>query len=343
MEVIKILRKLVKFNTINDLEVEKIMDYLNKYLKNLGFKTKFIDKCLIAQLGNNPQIGYLAHTDTVDYESWDGNPFSLQLVDNKIIGLGVCDMKGSIAAMLAALSQINLENKDINLYFTYGEETTFKGIRALINEEFPHTMIIGEPTDNIPVYGTKGYIELTLEFYGKKAHSSTPEKGINAIYECISLIDKLKIFYEKELKKDIVNDFEISYTTMNIGKIKGGETVNSVPGKCQMTIDFRIIKESHIDLIINHLEKLIKKYNAKIIINEMIKPKLNLSDISYIESISSKKKTESYFTEANFIESNTVILGPGPITAHEKNEYITTQSLAKCVELYKQIIEEYNM
>lgn len=67
-------------------------------------------------------------------------------------------------------------------------------------------------------------------------------------------INKINYYYENVLKMDIVNDFEVPYTTMNIGMINGGETVNSVPGKCSITIDFRIAKER----ILNEIRRLLK-------------------------------------------------------------------------------------
>ena len=90
------------------------------------------------------------------------------------------------------------------------------------------------------------------------------------------------------------------------------------------------------------IEKILKKYDASFEIKNIVNTKLNLNDISYIEKISSKKQTANYLTEASFINSNAVILGPGPITAHEKNEYITIDSLSKTEELYIEIIKENN-
>lgn len=71
-------------------------------------------------------------------------------------------------------------------------------------------------------------------------------------------INEINYYYENVLKMDIVNDFEVPYTTMNIGMINGGETVNSVPGKCSITIDFRIAKESHLETILNEIRRLLK-------------------------------------------------------------------------------------
>lgn len=342
MEIKEILSKLVSYNTIRDKENKEIMNFIEDYLKKYNFTTKRIKKCLIAYNDENPNIGFIGHTDTVDYESWDGNPFELVEDGDKLIGLGSCDMKGGIASILSAISNIDLNKNKIALYFTNDEEIAFEGINDIKNEIIPQNVIIGEPTNNIPIYGTKGLLELEIEFYGIKCHSSTPDKGINAIYECIDFIEKIKKFYETKIKTKNISEFEIPYTTMNIGIITGGETVNSVPGKCKITIDFRIACKSDIDLIENKVKKLLEKYNSKLIIKQRIEPKINKSDIIFLEKISSKKETKCYLTEGSMIEKNFIILGPGPDTSHQKNEYIYYSTIKKTEKLYEEIIKYYN-
>ena len=342
MNAKELLKDLVSFNTIKDKENKEIMDYIENYLKDYNFKTERIDKCLIAYNDINPNIGFIGHTDTVDYESWDGDPWTLKEDGDKLIGLGSCDMKGGIASILSVISKIDLNNNKIALYFTNDEETAFGGIYRIRNLIKPNNIIIGEPTNNIPVYGTKGLLELKIEFYGVKCHSSTPDKGVSAIMKAVSFINELNEYYNNEIKKDLVNDFEIPWTTMNIGLINGGETLNSVPGKCMITIDFRIVKESHIEIIKDKINSILKNDQVKITISEQLPPKINNNDISFLEKISSKKETKCYLTEGSVIDKNFIILGPGPDTSHQKNEYITIDKLNKTVELYQKIIEYYN-
>lgn len=342
MDVKYILKDLVSFNTIRDKDNKKIMDYLENYLKKYDFITERIDKCLIAYNSDNPNIGFIGHTDTVDYESWDGDPFTLQEIDNKLIGLGSCDMKGGIASILSVISKIDLTKNKLALYFTNDEEIGFNGIYTIRNLIKPDNIIIGEPTNNIPVYGTKGILELKIEFYGIKCHSSTPDKGISAIMETVRFINILNDYYENEIKKDLVNDFLVPYTTMNIGLINGGETLNSIPGKCYITIDFRVVKNSHLTIIKEKIESILNDFNAKLIIRETLSPKLNNHDISFLEEISHSKETKCYLTEGSVIDKNFIILGPGPDTSHQKNEYITYDKLKETEYLYQAIVEYYN-
>lgn len=131
MNIKDILKKLVSYNTIKDNQNKEIMDFIESYLKKYNFTTKRIKKCLVAYNDENPNIGFIGHTDTVDYESWDGDPFILQEKGEKLIGLGACDMKGGLAAILSVISKIDLSKNKIALYFTNNEEISFEGITML--------------------------------------------------------------------------------------------------------------------------------------------------------------------------------------------------------------------
>lgn len=337
MNAKQILKDLVKFNTINDKENQEIINYIENILKNKGFKLEYKSKCIIMSIKNKINLGFLGHTDTVKAgDDWTNNPFDLIEENGLLYGLGVCDMKGGIASILQAVIETDWENKKygIKLYFTYDEEIGFSGIKELIEkkEKFPKNMIIGEPTNNVKMNASKGLLEFKLNFSGSSAHSSNPLQGENAIEKCLDFINELKIFYNN-LKKDKNSVFEIEYTTMNIGKITGGKSINIVPNNCEVLIDFRTIDKKHNDLIITNINKLIEKYNGKFEVMNNIKPFINKNEKIY---------PTNFITEASFIESSKkYILGVGPVNPHKANEYISLESLNKLVNQYKQIISKY--
>ena len=336
MEVKEILKDLVKFDTYKDKQNIEIINYIQKILEQKGFKLDYKSKCLIMSIKENCNLGFLGHTDTVEGGSnWKFNPLELTQINNKLYGLGSCDMKGGIAAILKAVLDIdwNKLNSGIKLFFTYDEEIGFNGIKEInsLNIKMPGNMIIGEPTNNEIMNGSKGLLEFKINFNGKSVHSSNPEKGINAIEKCMEFINELKKFYNI-LKLEIDNRFEIPYTTMNIGKIEGGKSINIVPDNCVIYIDFRIITEEHRNEIFEEINRLKEKNQFEYEI---------LNDISPFLTERRNNKTTNFITEASFIKSkNRYILGTGPINAHEPNEYITIESLYKLVEQYKEIIEK---
>ena len=176
-------------------------------------------------------------------------------------------------------------------------------------------------------------MEYELNFIGKKAHSSNPERGISANINAINFMRDLMDFYETNVKNYKESKYEVEYTTMNIGIINGGTAVNSIPASCNATLDFRIVNEKHIELLKNKITELSKKYNCKTSILQEINPFIN--EISGIDL----NKTANFITEASFIpKPKKIILGLGPVTAHEVNEYVTEKSYEKLVEQYKEII-----
>ena len=337
MKEYKILKDLVSFNTIKDKENNKIINYIEKYLKNFGFNTEYKTKNLVMSIGKNPKIGFLGHTDTVEYIEEFKNPFELTLKEGNLYGLGACDMKGGIAAMLDAVANINFNKlkNGMKLYFTYDEEIKFGGVYELVknNEKFPEIMIFGEPTNNKLLTGGKGLLVYEIYFKGIKAHSSNPDKGISANMNAVKFLYELEDFYVSNIKNEKEEAYEIPYTTMNVGIINGGTAKNSVSSFCNISIDFRTVNKKHHQIINEKIEELAEKYRAESKIIERINPFLD--EIDFLEDT----KTANFMTEASMISgSKRIILGTGPVTAHEVNEHITTESYDKLVKQYEDLI-----
>lgn len=346
-----ILEKLIGFNTINDQDNLLIMDYIGYLLKEKGFIVEYVynknktRKCLIAKY-RNPNLLFMGHTDTVNYQDWTYNPFKLTKVNNKLYGLGSCDMKGGIAAFLQSILEVNLEelSRGIQIVLTYDEEISFSGINLVkdLQYDWPNNVIVGEPTSLIPVTNTKGCMEYKTIFKGISAHSSKMVYGRNAILISLSFIKELLLFSEG-LKKTINPLFDTPYTTMNIAKINGGRAINIVPDTCELFFDFRTIQKEQHQVIQNKLQELKEKYHIDITEITNIYPLENNNNVSFYEKITNhSKKSFNFVTEASFLnKDNTIILGVGPNTEHQKDEYIDTSSFNETINVYKKIINHY--
>ena len=120
---------------------------------------------------------------------------------------------------------------------------------------------------------------------------------------------------------------------MNVGIIEGGSALNSVAASCKVGIDFRIANSGHINVIKTEVKKLADKYDCEIKILDEIEPFISKTKLA------KEIKTANFMTEASFVkDSERIILGTGPVTAHEVNEYITEESYNKLVEQYKKLI-----
>lgn len=337
MEEFQTLKDLVKFNTIKDKENPQILNYIEEKLQKVGFKTESKTKNLIMSIGENPKLGFLGHTDTVEYIDEFKTPFDLRVEDEKLYGLGVCDMKGGIAAIIDAVQKIDFSKlkNGMKLYFTYDEEIGFGGVNEIVenNEKFPDYMIFGEPTNNELLTGHKGLIEYEINFKGIKAHSSNPDKGVSANMNAIKFLYELDEFYNNKIKVEKEDLYEIPYTTMNAGIIKGGSAKNSVSANCFVTLDFRTANENHLEIINNKINELASKYSAEVNIIEQVNSFID--KIDFINEV----KTANFMTEAGKISgSKRIILGVGPVTAHEVNENITKESYRKLINQYTELI-----
>ena len=339
MSEIQILEELVKYNTVKDKENEKILTYIEDYLKGLGFCIERKERYLVMSIGKEPILSFIGHSDTVNYiDGWSTEPFKLTVKGDDVYGLGACDMKSGIAAFLQALKEADLNKlkRGIKIFITYDEEIAFSGIKEIIKEniEIPEYVIVGEPTDNQIITGCKGLLAVRIKTIGKKVHSSRPDKGKSANLEMIKLLHELQNFYEKEIQVEKDENYEVPYTTMNIGLINGGNSINSVSDKCESFLDFRIVKEEHIEKIKQKLKELAKMHKADISYEIEILPFFNKLD--FLDS----GKTANFMTEASWVKGKRMILGVGPVTAHEIDEHISKKSLRLLVEQYKELIKE---
>ena len=351
MKIEKILSDLVKYNTVNDKDNKKIIDYLENYLSKLGFTLEYKNKCLVMSIGKDPVLSFVGHTDVVAVSNtWDSNPFRLKVVGNKLIARGVSDMKGGIAAFLYSLKELNLKElkRGIRVCFTYDEEKEFKGIRELLNKkiDFGEYSIIGEPTNNIPCIGSKGLLEYEIIFNSKALHSSLLAKEMGSNEQAILFLnDILKL--NKQFKNNNYKEFDVPFNTINVGAINGGTSICTISDSTKVLLGFRITKNAlDIKYIKDYINNCLKDYSkTQIKILNEIKPFYNRKkDINFYERIC-LKESKPFFgvSEASFLNNKRVIIGPGPVTAHEDNEFIYKTSLMETVKIYQKIINELCM
>lgn len=345
----EVLNKLIEINTIKDKENRQMRKFLTSYLSTYNFTCQELgtgnSKVLIATRGT-PKIAFICHTDTVaSSPDWTKKPLKVTTDKEYIYGLGVADMKGGIAALLEAISLLD-RNTPCMLCFTYDEEINFTGIKELVAKKItlPDILLFTEPTNLVPVIANKGCIEYKITFKGKSAHSSTPILGENAIYQALAYIKKLREFAES-LQVEQNRLFEVPQTTFNLSKVAGGDEINKVPDFCEITFDFRTIKKEHNDQIQQQVKKLAQAYKCEVVLLNNLNAAVNEDQevIKKIEKVTKHKALGlNYSTEASFYpEKQIFILGPGPVTAHQKDEKISQTSYEKCKILYQEIIETF--
>ena len=366
------LREIVSLNSISseepelDQSNESVIRCLERWLRELGFdvtlikvKEKPLKYDLLARLGEGDGGLLLSgHTDTVpaDPASWKSDPLSLTETEDRYTGLGSIDMKGFFAFAADAAASFSGKKLREPLYIlaTSDEETTMNGAKAFMEQASirPRAVIIGEPTSLTPVYKHKGYMAFRVIAHGRRAHSSNPAEGINAIeimHRAIAGIMK----FRDSLKKFRSSDFKVPEPTLNIGIIRGGDSPNSVPDTCVMQFDVRPTELTPVDFIEKEVRKAIAQsageYSGSIEIEDLYPPLpafgggkdqpvvRKLAELSGNEPV-----TVGYATEAGLLSAltqNTVVFGAGSISnAHQPDEYLLKKEIEPMSRILREII-----
>ena len=321
----KLLKKLVEIKSFSGEEIQ-ICNYVFNLLKEEGFKVQKIPVDnkgfnIVAKVGT-PKIFFATHMDTVKE--------SLPIKENKdlIFGRGSCDAKASLSTMISAAIQCkNDQLSNFGLMFTVGEEKDFRGAKEILKKKIKAPFIIvGEPTSLNLVNGHFGILELKIITKGKKAHSSEPGKGINAIDK---LLRALKAF--KKIKTNKKSFFSVC-------KINGGIASNIIPNYAEATISFRISPND----ATKYFEKSKKVLKGLAIVKKILEINSVITKIPKELSFIGKPRIVKYGTELSLYRKG-VVLGPGNIKfAHSDNENIKKKELEKAIKIYKEIISNYN-
>lgn len=368
-DVIELTRHLVAMDTINPPGNEQqCCDYLADLLETNGFDVQLPEfsagrSNLVARLGGNGEafpICLTGHVDTVPLgtEAWSRDPFGGEICENKIYGRGTTDMKGGVAAMAVAairMSQSLPETPGVVLVFTGGEETGCDGAKALC--ETPEILgragavVVGEPTSNQALIGHKGALWLNAVSQGITAHGSTPELGVNAVYEACRAVTKIEDFGFNIPPHEV-----IGAPSINVGRMHGGINVNSVPDHAEFDIDIRTIPSQDHREIRTHLETYL---GDKVALSTSVDVNGVISDASdpwigevfdVVEPFLGSRpeiSTAKYFTDASVLSPQygnppTIILGPGDANmAHKTDEYCEIDKLHQAVDIYEAIIKRW--
>lgn len=336
----------------NEIKVaEFIFDYLKNNTKLNVVKEIVVDGRFSILASNSEDIDTLVcgHTDTVgvDIKSWNTDPFTPTIIDNKLYGRGTTDMKSGLAAMMLLACQNNLP-KNIGFLFYVDEEYTFLGMNKFIADYGsrikPKTIICLDGSELELANGCRGLIEVQFEVKGKSCHAGTPENGVSAIEASYKIYQKLKDFLS------VFDDPELGTTTINLGKISGGSAPNLVAGNCNLILDIRpSVSNINGQLITNKLNEFASSESVKI---DDLKINFDygswLTPKSYLEKFGlpfkSIRKSGYFDTQLlwqKFGKPISFTIGAGcQTTAHTSNEFIEIEKLNKLPQILQDIINK---
>ena len=235
-----------------DIALEyRVTAYLEEFFRSLGvpFERQPVAperENIVAHLnvpGAKRTLMLEAHQDTVPVDGMTVSPFGAAIEGNKLYGRGSCDIKGGMSAMLACFARLVREKPNgccnVIMACTVDEEHTMLGVRELVKRVRADFAVVAEPTNLNIVHAHKGVVRWNLFTTGRSCHSSAPEKGVNAIYRMGRLLVGLDA-YAAHLQ-GTTHDPLLGPATLSVGRIEGGSSVNTVPDRCRIEIDRRLI------------------------------------------------------------------------------------------------------
>ncbi len=319
-----------------------------------------------AAVGRIAPLAFTGHVDVVPLgnAAWQHDPFGAEIIDGRLYGRGASDMKSGVAAFTcAAIAQADrLRNSPagpgLSLIITAGEETGCEGAFAMAASPQARellgsagALVVAEPTSNVPLLGHKGALWLAAEARGITAHGSMPEQGDNAIYKIARAAVALEQFRFETGPHPLMGA-----PTLNVGNVRGGLNINSVPDAAELGIDIRTIAGQDHAAVFQCL-------------CQVLGPQIHLRSLLDVGSVYTEAddpwmqrvlalctarsgrpnppRTVSYFTDAAALRGPLgsppiVILGPGePGMAHQTDEYCQVEHIQEATALFTDLITDW--
>jgi succinyl-diaminopimelate desuccinylase len=367
IDPVELTRKLVAFDTINPPGRElACIEVLESILSDAGLKTsvhRFGDgrANLTAALGDasHPPLCFTGHVDTVPLgnATWKRDPFGGEIVDGKLYGRGSTDMKAGVAAFVAAACRMAEEKADthVMLIITAGEETGCDGAAELVKSGVlgkGGALVVGEPTSNVPMVGHKGALWLRAVATGVTAHGSMPHLGVNAAYKAAHALNKLENFEFNHPPHP-----HLGKPTLNVGAVRAGINVNSVPDRAEIDIDIRSVPSLAHTRVKEHLAA---ELGEEISMDPLVdvpavwtgpEDKWIRRAFAAVASVTGKPPsphaTVPYFTDASVLKPAlgnppTIILGPGEAAmAHQIDEYCFVDRIREAADIYARLMADW--
>lgn len=370
------LDALVGFDTTSDRSNLALVDWLEERLAAAGATTRRLPNDsgtkanLLARVGPAAEGGIVlsGHTDCVPVEGqpWSSDPFRLQRGDGHLTGRGVTDMKGFLAVLLAVLEDRGRTGLSvpIHLALSRDEEVGALGAAELVpelltTEPQPAIAVVGEPTSMRIVNAHKGVRAFTTTVAGRDAHSSQPQRGANAVVAAARIATFIDDLAAAQADGPTDPRFDPPYTTMNVATVRGGQAINIIPRRCELTWEYRPVPSDDHDGLQRRVEEFAAAHVLPGLADRTDEAAITTVVDSILPTLASEPDgaaerlvreltgntdpadTAPFGTDGGHFQRagiSTVVCGPGAIEdAHQPNETIAVAELEACVDFVQRV------
>lgn len=306
-----------------------------------------------AGAGSGPSMMWNGHLDTVGVEGMD-EPFRAELRDGRVHGRGAYDMKGSLAAMLAAARALERDgvrlSGDLWLAFVADEEHASLGTRAVLERIAPDAAIVTEPTDLAVCVAHKGFAWIEVECRGRAAHGSRFEEGIDAnlaLGRVLGGLDRL----ERDLRAREPCAL-VGPPSLHVGEVEGGTGWSTYADRAVARVERRTIPgetlagvESEIDGILDRLRETgeIEAARRTVLSRDPFETRDGSPVVAAVEAAVEvvletppERTGATYWMDAALCAAagiDTVVVGPTGRGAHAVDEWVELDSCVRLAEI----------
>lgn len=341
MDTIDLLKNMIRIPSFSRDE-GAVADFLERWMLTEGFEARRLGNNLWIESGpadGRPTILLNAHIDTVKPASgYTRDPFTPEIEDGCLYGLGSNDDGGSLIALLETYSRLIQKEQPYRLIFsaTAEEEVSGKGGLDLILPELGliDFGVMGEPTGMRMAVAERGLMVLDCTAYGKSGHAARNE-GINAIYKAIEDIQ-----WFKSHSFDRVSDF-LGAVKMSVTQINAGTQHNVVPDRCTFVVDVRpngmYTNPELLEMIKSSVSCEVKERSTRIGSSH-----LPMDHPAVVRGLSLGLEPFGSPTTSNqaLCHFPTLKIGPGDSArSHTADEYIRLDEIADGIETYVALLD----
>ncbi len=295
-----------------------------------------------------PAIILCGHLDTVGVEGMT-NPFTPRVAEGRLYGRGAQDMKGGVAAMIAAAVELAHDWKRGRLIVACvaDEEYESIGADALVQEWTADAAIVTEPTDLTMAVGHKGFAWIEVTTTGRAAHGSRPREGRDAIVDMARVLMELDA-KDRELQARPPSEHQ-GTASVHASIISGGRELSVYPDRCVLQIERRTVTGEEDSVIIREMNAILESLHAADhgfradarLMTSRPPYRLNPSEplpVALAASLQSRGLPAtpagmSFWTDAAILAGAgipSILFGPGGAGLHSVEEYVNLADVDVC-------------
>lgn len=348
-----------------------VFDALEAMLVPLGFKIhRFtageadvnpahgapVENLFAIRQGQGRHFAFAGHLDVVPPgDGWHSDPFAPEIRGDMLYGRGAVDMKGSIAAFVAALHDIPAQAGTISLIITGDEEgPAIYGTRALIDhiraqDDIPDLCLVGEPTSldrlgDIMKVGRRGSVNMWISVAGTQGHVAYPHLADNPIPKLVAILAEIEAITLDE-GTPWFQPSNIEITDLNVGN----KATNVIPAKAEARLSIRFNDLQHGEALVERMRDLVERsggtLTAMISGEAFLTPPGELSSaiadaVEEVVGIRPEASTTGGTSDARFLTKicPVVEFGLCNATMHKLDEAVAIADLVALTEIYRRVV-----